>query len=149
MNIREFEISDINDCINDFMQTFNNEPWNEKWSFERADEYINDVFNSPKVVGFVLCEDDKNVAYALCFKRYWWNSDDRYKLLLELFFIKPDYQRKGYGGVLLEHIEDYAKENGIRGIMLYTQKNKPCFDFYAKNGYVVMDNVPNVFKALN
>jgi GNAT superfamily N-acetyltransferase len=39
---------------------------------------------------------------------------------LELFFTKPSYQQKGYGIMLLEHIEKYAQDNGLRSIMLLT-----------------------------
>ena len=135
MNIRAFELTDINDCINDFILSFNSSPWNEDWSKERADEYIKDVFDSPKFIGFILYDGNENISYALCYKRYWWNKDDRYKLIMEFFFTKPSHQQKGYGSILLEYIERYAKENELGYIMLYTKKDKPAYCFYTKNGY--------------
>jgi len=149
MNIRAFELHDVNDCVSDFIQSFNSPPWNEKWSWERANEYINDVFNTPKFIGFVLFNDNENIAYALCFKKYWWNKDDRYKLHIELFFTKPAYQQKGYGNALLNHIENYAKDNGLGSIMLFTKKDKPSYRFYDRNGFVVIDNLPNMYKQMN
>ena len=148
MNIRAFELNDINDCISDFIQSFNSPPWNEEWSEKRAGEYINDVFSSPKFVGFILSDGNENVAYALCFKRYWWNKNDHYKLYIELFFTKPACQQKGYGDMLLKHIERYAQENGIGYIMLFTKKDKPSYRFYDKNDFVVIDNLPNMYKRI-
>ena len=149
MNIRAFEQTDINNCISDFIQSFNSPPWNEEWSRERACEYINDVFKSPKFIGFILFSGDENIAYALCLKRYWWNKDDRYKLCVELFFTKPAYQQRGYGTILLEHIEKYAKDNRLKSIMLYTRKDKPAYHFYEKNDFVVIENLPNIFKKID
>ena len=149
MNIRPFELNDVNDCIDDFIQSFNSPPWNEKWSRKRAHEYVNDVLNTPKFIGFILSNGNENVAYALCFKKYWWNKNDRCKLYVELFFTKPAYQQSGYGTMLLEHMEEYAKENELRSIMLFTQKDKPAYHFYAKNDFCIIDNLPNMYKPID
>jgi len=118
------------------------------WSNNRACECINDIFNSPKFVGFILHDKNENIAYALCRKKYWWNTDDRYKLCMELFFTKPAYQQKGYGTELLKHLEGYAKNNDLRSIMLDTQKDKPSYHFYEKNGFVTLENLPTMFKKI-
>ena len=131
------------------MQSFNSPPWNEEWSKERAYEYISDVFNTPRFIGFILADGDENIAYALCHKRYWWSKDDLYKINMELFFTKPAYQQKGYGAVLLAHLEKYAQDNELGSIMLYTKKDKPSYQFYNKNGFVVIDNLPNMFKRID
>ena len=148
ISIRHMQASDINDCVEDFILSFNSPPWNENWSKERAAEYVNDVFNSPKFVGFIMNNNDENIAYALCFRRYWWNEDDQYKLCMELFFTKPEYQEKGHGTTLFEHVEKYAKDNGLKSIMLYTKKDKPAFYFYEKNGFATISNLPNMFKNI-
>jgi len=149
MYTRKFEKSDIDDCVNNFIQSFNSPPWNEGWSRERAYEYINDVFDTPKFVGFILSDNGQDVAYALCIEKYWWNKDDRCKLYMELFFTKPDCRQKGYGTELLEHIEKYAQDNRLRSVMLFTQKDKPAYDFYVKNGFTVVDNLPNMYKPID
>ena len=149
MNIKIFEQNDIDNCISDFIQSFNSPPWNEEWSRKRANEYINDIFNTPKFIGFILTNGNENVAYALCFTKYWWNKDDRCKLYVELFFTKPNYRKKGYGTMLLEHIEKYAKDNELRSIMLFTQKDKPAYRFYTKNDFFVIDNLPNIYKPMD
>lgn len=149
MVIRVFEQNDIDDCVIDFIQSFNSPPWNEGWSKKRANDFINDIFSTPKFIGFILSDGDKNISYALCFTEYWWNKDDRCNLYVELFFTNSNYQQKGYGTMLLEHIEKYAQDNGLRGIMLFTKKDKPAYSFYAKSGFVELNNLPNIYKPID
>ena len=41
--IRKFEPSDLEPCTEIFMSVYNNEIWQNCWSFERAKEYLKDI----------------------------------------------------------------------------------------------------------
>lgn len=146
--IRKFLKEDIGVCVKDFIETFNAPPWNEHWKIERAEETIRDIFHSPKFVGFVLEENGEKIAYALCQQKYWYNSDDRRKLMIEIFFVKPNFQQRGYGEKLLGDIEKYTVKNNLRAIALFTKNDIPAFDFYRNNGFVVLENLPYMYKIV-
>ena len=63
---------------------------------------------------------------------------------MELSFTKPAHQQKGYGAILLEYIERYAKNNELGYIMLYTKKDKPACCFYTKNGCILAKGVEKI-----
>lgn len=56
-------------------------------------------------------------------------------------FIHPDFQRKGYGSLLLDEIEKYVKENKLAGVTLSTNKYAPAPLFYRKNGFTDCEHV--------
>ena len=141
MSIRSFTFDDINQCAEDFVLAFNSPPWNEGWSVSRAKEYVNDTFSHPKFIGFILCDGYKNIAYALCYKRYWWSTSDKYQLYVEQFFVSPENQHKGYGGVLINHMQKYAKEHDMRSIVLLTKKEIECYDFYHRKEFDDIDSL--------
>ncbi len=50
--------------------------------------------------------------------------------------VLPEYQRKGFGSGLIEKMEHYAKEKGIRKVYVEPSvRNKVAARFYVKNGY--------------
>lgn len=58
---------------------------------------------------------------------------------LEQFKVRvhPDYQRKGYGQIILDKLEKRAAKLGYEILQLdTTDKQKPAQRFFEKNGYV-------------
>ncbi|MDE5985479.1 MAG: GNAT family N-acetyltransferase [Eubacterium sp.] len=50
--------------------------------------------------------------------------------------ILPEFQAKGYGGILLTSLCEYLKSNGITGLMLIVDsKNFNAVKFYKKHGF--------------
>ncbi len=148
MNIRVFESEDIEQCADDFVTAFNSPPWNEGWSTVRSKEYITDTFHHPKFIGFILTEDNQNLAYALCYKRYWWSASDKYQLYVELFFVCPDHQHKGYGSALMNHMAEYAKKQNMRSLALLTKKGFECYDFYHAKEFTDIESLVFMSKQI-
>lgn len=56
-------------------------------------------------------------------------------LLLEDFIVHPDHRRQGYGGQLLGHVMDFAKQRGFLRITLLTDRiSKPSQVFSRVTG---------------
>lgn len=72
------------------------------------------------------------IGAAFCHLRYNWRGDE---LCLDIMYISPDYQRKGYGSVLLNSVEKFAKENACIVITLSTNIDTPAFKLYDKFGF--------------
>lgn len=70
---------------------------------------------------------------------YGWNC-----LYIELFFVREEYRKKGYGTLLLREVERAAKEKGSYLAHVDTFDFQ-ALDFYIKNGYSifgVLENCP-------
>ena len=130
--IKEFSIDDFPKCCEVFMQTFNLPPWNDKWTFETATIYLKELVDHKRFVGYTLWENDVLIGAAFCHLRYNWRGDE---LCLDIMYISPDYQHKGYGSALLNSVVTYAKENACLVITLSTDTDTPAFKLYERFGF--------------
>ena len=129
--IKEFSIFDFQKVCEVFMKTFN-DSWNDEWTIDTARIYLQELIDNRRFVGFTAWENDSLIGFAFCHMRYNWRGDD---MTIDLLGISPDYQRKGYGTILINAIEEFSKENSLTGVGLSTGLNTPAFSFYEKHGY--------------
>ena len=93
---------------------------------ESKDDVYQDILN--KYV-FVLYHNDILVGSARA-------KIDKDYLKISRICIHPDYQKNGYGSILLRHIEKMAYQKGITAIGLTTLNNVSYLEnFYLKNKY--------------
>ncbi len=60
------------------------------------------------------------------------------ELKLHKLYVDPDLQRRGLGGELLDHVEEYARRAGFRAIALQVNRRNPYgLPFYRKHGFRV------------
>ena len=138
MNIRKMIKSDIPPCAEIMCSVYNNELWQCRWTIKTAEEYLNDFFDMKKFIGFVLFENEQITGGIFAHEKVWWNNSE---VFIEEMFIHPDFQRKGYGSLLLDEIEKYVKENKLAGVTLSTNKYAPAPLFYRKNGFTDCEHV--------
>jgi predicted N-acetyltransferase YhbS len=56
------------------------------------------------------------------------------------FAVEPEYQCKGIGGMLMDFIEKYVKEKGIKELALDTaEQAQHLIDYYSKRGFKQVD----------
>ncbi|MBI5908449.1 MAG: N-acetyltransferase [Betaproteobacteria bacterium] len=61
---------------------------------------------------------------------------------LDKLYLHQDYQRRGYGGRMLAHIEDETRRRGFGAVRLNVNKhNVKSIAAYRKNGYAVVETV--------
>jgi len=129
--VKEFSIFDFQKVCEVFMNTFN-KSWNDEWTLETARIYLQELLDNKRFAGFTVWENDLLIGFAFCHMRYNWRGDD---MTIDLLGISPDYQRKGYGTILINAVEKFSKENSLTGVGLSTGLNTPAFNFYEKHGY--------------
>jgi len=62
-------------------------------------------------------------------------------VLIRHSYIKPNFQRKGFGSRLLEHLEALVKKSGLSKIIIGTCANAFwAIAFYQKHGYKLVEN---------
>jgi predicted N-acetyltransferase YhbS len=65
------------------------------------------------------------------------------------FVVKERYRSKGVGSLLIQHLEDRAKENGFRGIRLVSGIDRTdAHRFYRKHGYLHKKDQKNFIKYI-
>ena len=80
----------------------------------------------------------KFAAAMFCREKVWWNNGE---LVIEEMLVRPEYQRQGFGTVLLQKAEEYVVEKGMAGITLATNRYAPAPAFYKKNGFAEYEHV--------
>ena len=145
MNIRPFTISDIEKCAPLYMQAYNRPPWNYSFSHEKTVKYLTEYAERSRFVGFALFEVDEIVGAMLGHSKTWWTNDILY---IDELFVGPESRGKGYGKQLLDHTENYSREQGYEVITLMTNRHMPAFQFYNHVDYIYAEHFAFLFKPL-
>ena len=144
--VKEFSICDFQKCCEVFIQAFNRAPWDDKWTSKTAQIYLQELVDNRRFLGYTLWDNDLLIGAAFCHMRYNWRGDD---ITIDVMYISPDYQNKGYGQLLMNSIKLFAKKNSYACIILSTSENTPAFFFYKKTGFTQFGNSVTMYKLMN
>lgn len=136
--IREIRRSDIPACADILCSVYNNDLWQNRWEQATAMEYLSDIFNMPKFLGYVIEEDGAILGGLLAREKVWWSGSEVY---VEELFVKRSHQGMGYGTMLMKRVEQFVLENRLAGITLSTNRYAPAADFYRRNGFIDCEHV--------
>lgn len=120
------------DCTDLYIQVFNGEPWNDKWTFETAKKRLDDIFLCPNFEGVVYVEEGQ--VKGAIFGNYEQFYEGVHYNLREMF-ITTELQGTGIGTNLLNELQVRLSDLGVTEIMLFTSKGNKTFEFYKKNGF--------------
>ena len=98
------------------------------------------IFEKQKAEVLFVCEEDREVGFALFFHNFS-TFLGRAGIYLEDLFVLPEYRNKGYGRALLRKLAQMTVERGC-GRLEWSclDWNKPSIDFYLSLGAVPMDD---------
>jgi aminoglycoside 6'-N-acetyltransferase I len=145
MEILPITLNNLDDCIKVFISAYNQAPWNYSWTFDQAKQYLSEYLDSKYFIGFILYENKKAVGAVFAHSKTWWTNQ---QLMIDEFYIANGNQRKGYGKMLMEHCDQYARENEIEQLILMTHKYMPAFKFYENIDYIAAEQYVFMFKQL-
>ena len=129
-----------------YKEAFAGEPWNDDWSNQKMlTEYIKEVSGAYNVLNYGLLVDRKLVAISLGGIRHWWEGAN---YNIDEFCVSKGLRGQGIGSRFMKMIEDDVKKNGIAGIFLQTDIDKPSFKFYTKNGFSNLKKHVSLFKGV-
>lgn len=137
----------FNSIVEVYYNTFSKAPWNEEWKdLETLGNFISDIINTPGFRGYLVCDEDRIIGYALGRVVRWWRGEDFY---LENFCILPSYQNQGVGTRLFDFMKESLLSENIIHMTLLSDSDKPSFNFYKKNGLESDDYVRCMHRFLN
>lgn len=136
---------DLGGCIKLLLNVFNNEPWNDSWTFEGAEKYLQDYIETPGFKGFVAEEENKIIGFIFGFRKRWWQADEFY---VNEMCVEISEQRNGIGTKLINYLEINLKTEGVENITLLTNRGIPAEEFYKKNGFSEIDRIIFLHKKI-
>ena len=98
------------------------------------------IFDKKKAEVLFVCEEEKEVGFALFFHNVS-TFLGRAGIYLEDLFVLPEYRNRGYGKALLTKLSQITVERGCGRLeWACLDWNKPSIDFYKSLGAAVMDD---------
>lgn len=129
-----------------FRSAFAGEPWNDDWSDRvRLMKYVREISSSYNKLNYGLIINGRLAAVSLGMLRHWWEGTN---YIIEEFCVFPDIQRRSIGTRFMGMIEKDIKKRGAVGIFLQTDRSKPSYDFYKKNGFTELCTQVSFFKSI-
>lgn len=115
-----------------YAAAFSGEPWHEEWDIPKAKQRLDCSVENPHFKGFMLKEGDRVIGAVTGEET---GCDKGKEFFLLDLFIHPDFQGKGYGHILLDHMFAYLKERNFYKATLITLKGSSLESYYEKKGF--------------
>lgn len=129
--LRRFTGSDIDSCVDLFVSTFSQPPWNEEWDRHTVYLRLDQIIRTPQSLGVVI--DGPGIrGFALGFSEPWHEGTHFY---LKEMCIRHDHQRQGLGTQLMDFLTEELRERNTKRIYLLTAKGHISESFYSKIGF--------------
>lgn len=146
MNIRDFKPSDLEFCVELFIDVFNREPWNDQWTNDRAKQYLMDFVSTPGFIGVVAANDSGIHGFIFGVSKCWWKGNE---FFIHELCVRSDFHRTGTGTNMLQYLEQTLTTEGIEDIVLLTNRDIPAEKFYVMNGFKEVNRIVFLAKNLN
>lgn len=140
MQYRLCKKTDIEGLAEAMSKAYSEEPWNERWSRERAVRRVQAILGNFDSIGVVAEDDGVIVGGLLGFVDPY--ADEDFFYVSEIFVV-PEYKKHGIGKNLLKELEEEIKKQGISVVQLMSIE--PNEVFYGKCG-LSKDDVSVLFK---
>lgn len=132
MQFKTVEEGDLIICSKLFLTVFNEEPWNDEWTLEKAQQYLSDFYRTPGFLGVTAVENNEIVGFIFGARRVWWSGDE---FFINEMCVDTNQQNKGIGKALMDYLKKIIDSNGVATISLLTDRGIPAEEFYKRNGF--------------
>ena len=129
MEYRKVNPEDICGLANAMSKAYAEEPWNEKWTKEKAERRVSAILGNFQALGLAAIENEIIIGGLLGYVDPY--AEEDFFFVAEIFVI-PERKKQGIGKQLLNKLEQTLKEEKIDVVQLISiDYNEP---FYQKCG---------------
>lgn len=133
LEIKKIGIDNIEKIKTIIKAAFSGEPWYDDWSDEQQfHAYIIDLIDNKNSLSLGLYDNNELIGVSLGRIKHWYTGT---QYCIDDLAISPKAQSKGYGSKFMKLIEDYILKENIVGIVLFSEKDIPAYNFYIKNNF--------------
>ena len=129
--------TNIFDVVNEYVNYYNKYE-NGCWTKDKAYKRIHQIMNMDDSLCYLQYDDDKLVGFVMS---YYKEFDDLKALYIEEIVVFKEYQNKGYGKDMMNHIEKEAIDSGVEHIELLSVNDAHHKHFYESLGYYSASNL--------
>lgn len=144
MEVKQLDLAMLDEAILLMKTTFALPPWNETWTDARAKARLLEFLHAPKGLNYV-CFDHEKMVGVLCSHLFTFHFG--VELMIDDFFIHPEYQQQGIGKKMLAHLIKESRPHHVVSLVLNTEKGSPAEQFYLAQGFQQQDST--IFMYLN
>lgn len=119
-------------CTRLFIDVFNQEPWNDKWSEEVAKQYLLDYTNTPGFMGIIAVKEGVVIGFIFGAHKVWWSGNE---FFINEMCVKTENQKNGIGSMLLNYLLKKLDSENVSHLSLLTNRGIPAESFYKKNRF--------------
>ncbi|MBR3935963.1 MAG: GNAT family N-acetyltransferase [Oscillospiraceae bacterium] len=130
MDYREIVLEDVAELAKIYAETFNSDPWYDKWTQKTAEKRLYQMANNGGFFGLLSYDENGITGMIMGESEQYF---DGVIFNIKEFCVKNDLRGKGIGTALLEEFERRLKGLGIRETVLMT--NLEDEEFYKKRGF--------------
>ena len=129
MDYEEITIDHLDELASLYVETFNSEPWNDKWTISTATKRLHQIINTEDSYG--LCAYQGGVlcgAILGCMEQFY----NGIMFNVKEFWVKNGMRGRGIGTQIFSEFEKTLKERQVGAIILFTSKGDFTEHFYHK-----------------
>ncbi|MBQ4546223.1 MAG: GNAT family N-acetyltransferase [Oscillospiraceae bacterium] len=130
MDYRKITIEDASELAKIYAETFNSDPWYDKWTQKTAEKRLSQMINNGGFFGIVSYNESGITGMILGEEEQYF---DGVIFNIKEFCVKNELRGRGIGTELLAEFERMLKGMGIRETVLMT--NLEDEEFYKKRGF--------------
>lgn len=133
MEIQKLCVADLEIIKMVIRETFSREPWNDDWRDEQQfHAYILDLIDNKNSLSLGLYENGELIGVSLGRVKHWYTGTEYW---IDDLAILPKAQGRGCGSNFIDLIEEFLKQQGIVGIILFTERDIPAYGLYVKKAF--------------
>ncbi len=142
---KETELSDLNEMAILYMETFNSEPWNDRWTLDTAKKRLHQMINTEDFYGLCAYRNQLLCGVILGSMEQFFNG---IMFNVKEFWVKNGMRGSGIGTAIFKEFERRLAEKGVNEIILFTSKGDYTEHFYHKQNMISNNDMVFMGKRL-